>query len=174
MLETYFLYFCWGLLRSHLMTTGLSGPDAALVHGFRGSSAEEDTGDAVNPEKQKQKYSKMSSWHSTLWPVVLTWLDGPNWHTHVRLHQCWYTNPKLPLRALLSSCVITLCLFIQLAEHYSRVVNISLLDYWWKMYFMKLHHFALASIFMPPGGFSRWWCQSHRRSIVSSEMPASS
>ncbi|KAG7245347.1 hypothetical protein INR49_010797 [Caranx melampygus] len=31
------------------MTTGLSGPDAALVHGFRGSSAEEDTGDASPP-----------------------------------------------------------------------------------------------------------------------------
>lgn len=33
------------------MTTGLSGPDAALVHGFRGGRGEEDTGDAENPEK---------------------------------------------------------------------------------------------------------------------------
>ena len=32
------------------MTTGLSGPDAALVHGFRGSGGEEDNGDAENPE----------------------------------------------------------------------------------------------------------------------------
>ena len=37
------------------MTTGLSGPDAALVHdGFRGSRGEEDTGDAENPETHTQ------------------------------------------------------------------------------------------------------------------------
>ena len=46
--HTYFLYFCWGLLRSHLMTMGLLAPDAALVHGFRWG--EEDTGDADGPE----------------------------------------------------------------------------------------------------------------------------
>lgn len=32
------------------MTTELSGPDTALVHCFRGSRGEEDTGDAENPE----------------------------------------------------------------------------------------------------------------------------
>lgn len=51
--HTYFLYFRCGVLRSHLMTVGLSAPDAALVHGFRGS--EEDGGEADNPETDRQK-----------------------------------------------------------------------------------------------------------------------
>lgn len=34
------------------MTAGLSAPDAALVHGFRGR--EEDDGEADNPETERQ------------------------------------------------------------------------------------------------------------------------
>lgn len=37
------------------MTVGLSAPDAALVHGFRGS--EEDGREADNPETEAQKES---------------------------------------------------------------------------------------------------------------------
>lgn len=38
------------------MTVGLSAPDAALVHGFRGS--EEDGGEADKPETDRQKQSR--------------------------------------------------------------------------------------------------------------------
>lgn len=41
------------------MTAGLSAPDAALVHGFRGS--EEDGKEADNPETDRQK---QSHWYS--------------------------------------------------------------------------------------------------------------
>lgn len=53
--HTYFQNFCCGVSRSHLMTAGLSAPDAALVHGFRGS--EEDDGEADNPETERHQRS---------------------------------------------------------------------------------------------------------------------
>lgn len=53
--HTYFLNFCCGVVRSHLMTVGLSAPDAALVHGFR--VGEEDGREADNPETDTQKQS---------------------------------------------------------------------------------------------------------------------
>lgn len=38
------------------MTTGLSAPDTALVHGFRGG--EDDTGDADNPETNTHMHTE--------------------------------------------------------------------------------------------------------------------
>lgn len=47
------------MLRSHLRTVGLSEPDVALVHGFRGGGGEEhlDTGDGENPETHEAKWN---------------------------------------------------------------------------------------------------------------------
>lgn len=42
------------------MTVGLSAPDAALVHGFRGG--EEDGGEADNPETDEQRTVTRIQW----------------------------------------------------------------------------------------------------------------
>lgn len=53
------------------MTGGLSAPDAALVHGFRGS--EEDGGEADNPETDRQEQT------------VIQW---PSPHAHAAFIMC--------------------------------------------------------------------------------------
>lgn len=39
------------------MTTGASGPDVNLVHGFRSRVGEEDSGEAQNPETHTKNIS---------------------------------------------------------------------------------------------------------------------
>ena len=87
---TYFLYCCWGLLRSHLMTTGLSGPERSSSpwlqrqqrRGGRDRGCREpwskhtNTHTHTHTHTHRYEYWKWSSWNRKLWPLVLIhWLQ---------------------------------------------------------------------------------------------------